>query len=253
MAVPNGTYTRTNLGQQDGSNHPRFFVDQVQDMVASENQGRPIFREEERVEIIMPGNPHTRPVARVSNEHRERWPKEYEAFKAGMEMSPEGTPLEEWPILKRSQVMELKALGFKTVEHVSNMDDLAIQRIGMGGRRLKELAEGFLDDAARIAMTTQLSAENERLVTEVADLRRQVVEMGALTQQTFAELQGIKNAPSAVLTNIPGMSDPIEQAKTGHQPQMATSSLDSIGSRRPGRKPMPRDANGNIIREAKAG
>lgn len=250
MAVANGTYTRTNLGQQDGSNHPRFFVDQVQDMVATENQGRPIFREEERVEIIMPGNPHTRPVARVSNEHRERWPKEYEAFKAGMEMSPEGTPLEEWPILKRSQVMELKALGFKTVEHVSNMDDLAIQRIGMGGRRLKELAEGFLDDAARIAMTSQLSAENERLVTEVADLRRQVIEMGALTQQTFAELQGIKNAPSVVATNIPGMSDPVEMAKTGHQPQVAMSSLDSIGSRRPGRKPLPRDESGKIIRSA---
>lgn len=230
MSVANATYTRTNLGQGDGSNHPRFFVDQVQDMVASENAGRPIFREEERVEIIMPGNPHTRPVARVTDEHRQRWPREYEAFKAGLEVSPDGTPLEEWPILKRSQVMELKALGFKTVEHVRDMDDLAIQRIGMGGRRLKELAAGFLDDADRVASQTKLSAENERLTEQVAALTRQVAEMGELSQRTFAELQAMKNAPHPLATHIPGMSDPIGLAAQGGQREApAASSLDEIG------------------------
>lgn len=231
MSVPNGTYTRTNLGQGDGSNHPRFFVDQVQDMVASENAGRPIFREEERVEIIMPGNPHTRPVARVTEEHKQRWPREYEAFKAGLEISPDGTPLEEWPILKRSQVMELKALGFKTVEHVRDMDDLAIQRIGMGGRRLKELASGFLNDADRIASETRLSAENERLTEEVAVLRRQVTEMGELSRRTFDELQLMKNTPHPLATHIPGMADPVALAAQagGLQQAPAASSLDDIG------------------------
>lgn len=248
--IPNASYTRTNLGQQDGSNHPRFFLDMVQDMVASENEGRPIFREEERVEIIMPGNPHTRPVARVSDEHRQRWPKEYEAFKAGMEISPDGTPLEEWPILKRSQVMELKALGFKTVEHVRDMDDLAIQRIGMGGRRLKEIAEGFLDDAARMALANKLSSANEKLEAEITALRRQVVEMGELSQRTFAELQAMKNAPSPLATYIPGMADPVEQAKSGQHVEASRSSLDDIGRRKGGRPPMPRDDQGNIIRSA---
>src|ERR1700761_896744 len=155
MSVANGASTRTNLGMGDGSTHPRFFVDQVQDPVASEREGRPIYRDEERVEIIMPGNPHTRPVARVSREHQERWPKEYAAFKEGIEVSPDGTPLEEWSILKRSQVMELKGLGFKTVEHIRDMDDHAVQRIGMGGRNLKQAAEVFLDDANRVALTSQ--------------------------------------------------------------------------------------------------
>lgn len=232
MALANASYTRTNGGQGDGSNHPRFFLDSIHDVVASENQGRPIYRDEERVEIIMPGNPHTRPVARVTDEHKHRWPREYEAFKAGIEISPDGTPLEEWSILKRSQVLELKALGFKTVEHIRDMDDHAIQRIGMGGRNLKQAAAAFLDDANRVALTTQLTAENERLEGEVSALRLQVEEMGRLTQQTFAELQGIKNAPSAAMTNIPGMSDPVELAKAGHQPQLAASSLDNIGSRR---------------------
>lgn len=251
MSVANGSYTRTNLGQQDGSNHPRFFLESVQDMVASETQGRPIFRDEERVEIIMPGNPHTRPVARVTDEHRQRWSKEYEAFKQGMEISPDGTPLEEWSILKRSQVLELKALGFKTVEHIRDMDDLAIQRIGMGGRRLKEAAEIFLDDANRVALESRLSAENQRLEEEVTVLRRQVTEMGELTQKTFAELQAMKNTPSPLATNIPGMSDPVEMAKVNQQQPVASSSLDNIATRRKGGRPaLPRDAQGNIVRSA---
>lgn len=251
MSVANGTYTRTNLGQQDGSNHPRFFTDQIQDIVASENMGRPIFREEERVEIIMPGNPHTRPVARVTDEHKQRWPKEYEAFKAGLEISVDGTPLEEWSILKRSQVLELKALGFKTVEHVRDMDDLAVQRIGMGGRRLKEAADIFLDDANRVALESRLAADNERKDAEIAALRRQVTEMGAQMEARFGELQALRDAPSPLATHIPGMHDPAEIAKAGQTAPIAASSLDSIGTRRRGgRPPMPRDAEGKIIRSA---
>lgn len=248
MSVANASFTRTNLGQQDGNNYPRFFIDSVQDMVASENEGRPIYRDEERVEIFMPGNPYTRPVERVSNEHKQRWPKEYAAFKDGIEMSPDGTPLEEWSILKRSQILELKGLGFKTVEHIRDMDDHAIQRIPMYGRRLRELAEVFLDDASRIAMTNKLSAENDKKDAEIAALRHQVEEMGKLTHQVHSEMQAMKNAPSVIATNIPGMSDPVEVAKSA--PAVATSSLDSIGTRRGGRPPMPRDENGKIIRSA---
>lgn len=250
MSVANATYTRTNLGQQDGSNHPRFFVESVQDIVGSETAGRPIFRDEERVEIIMPANPN-RPVFRVTDEHRQRWPKEYEAFKAGMEISPDGTPLEEWSILKRSQVLELKALGFKTVEHVRDMDDLAVQRIGMGGRRLKEAADIFLDDANRVALESRLSADNERKDAEITALRRQVEEMGKQMETRFGELQALRDAPSPLATNIPGMHDPVEQAKIGQIAPVAASSLDSIGTRRRGgRPPLPRDPEGKIIRSA---
>src|ERR1700744_6632475 len=156
-----GSYTRSE-GAPTAGVYPRFFVDQVQDMVASEQQGRPIYRDEERVEIIMPGNAQTRFVARVTTEHTGRWPKESQAFKEGIEISPDGTPLEEWPILKRSQVLELKALGFKRVEQVRDMSDHAIQRVGMGARALKERALIFLYDAEPLAATTLRPVHNER-------------------------------------------------------------------------------------------
>lgn len=231
MALANGSYTRSEGGPSAGV-YPRFFVDQVQDNVASEHAGRAIFREEERVEIIMPGNAQTRHVARVNDEYKQRWPKEYEAFKQGIEVSPDGTPLEEWPVLKRSQVMELKYLGFKTIEQVRDMNDQTIQRIGMGGRALKESALIFLDDAERISATTRLAAENARKDEEIAALRRQVTEMGALMEQRFAELQNMKNAPNPLATNIPGMSDPMEAARQGVKQEVAVSSLDSLSGNR---------------------
>ena len=231
MALANGSYDR-NYGAPSTGVYPRFFVDQVQDVVASEQQGRPIFRDEERVEIIMPGNAQTRFVARVNREHTERWPKEYEAFRAGIEVSPEGTPLEEWPILKRSQVLELKALGFKTVEHVRDMSDHAIQRVGMGGRALKDRALIFLDDAERIAATTRLSAENERKDAEIAALRAQVTQMGQLMEQKFAELQLMKDAPNPLATHIPGMHDPVGQAQQAVHHEVAPSSLDGLAAPR---------------------
>lgn len=229
--LSNGSYTRSE-GAPVAGVYPRFFLDEVQDVVASEQAGRAIFKSEERVEIIMPGNAQTRFVARVNREYTERWPKEYAAFKEGIEISPDGTPLEEWPVLKRSQVMELKYLGFKTVEQVSQMNDQVIQRIGMGGRNLKNLAIAFLDDAERIALTARLSAESDRKDERIAALERQLGEMGQLMEHKFAEMQAMRNAPSALATHIPGIHDPAEMARQAIPQEVASSSLDNLGSRR---------------------
>src|SRR6185437_10609014 len=121
--------------------YPRFYIEAVLNPVATEREGRQIFSDVETVEIIIPGSSqYTKHKERVNNEHRARWPKEYEAFKRGIELAPDGTPLEEWPILAASQRAELKAMGLLTVEHVRDMNDHVIQRIKMGGRKLKEAA-----------------------------------------------------------------------------------------------------------------
>jgi hypothetical protein len=195
MSVSNGAFTRTNsFGPGAERNYPRFFVESVEDKAASVNAGRPIFHDEERIEIIMPGNPYTRPVQRVTDEHRQKWPKEYQAFKAGLELAADGTPLEEWPRLKRSQVLELKALGFQTVEHVASMDDQAVQRVGIGGRQLRELAKAFLDDAARAAEVERLADANAKKDVELDALRRQVTELGRALEGVHADLQAVRNA-----------------------------------------------------------
>jgi hypothetical protein len=172
MSIANATYTRsTSLAASEAHNYPRFFLETVRDDHSSRHHGREIFREEERVEIIMPGNSYTRPIMRVTEEHRQAWPKQYEAFKAGQEIAAEGTPLEAWARMRPKQLHELKALGFRTVEHIAMMDDQAAGRVGTGGQELRRVAKAFLNDAARMATVERLAAENDVKNAEIEDLR----------------------------------------------------------------------------------
>lgn len=237
QGLPNGAYTRTNGAPNgDATVYPQFFMDPIEDPIASEQAGRPIYREEERVKINMAGNPHFAPIFRVTAEHRERWPKEYEAFKKGHEIAPDGTPLEQWPVLKRAMVLELKALNFLTVEQVAAMSDQAIQRIGMGGRRLKELAAAYLDDAKAQAVVTAAQADTARKETEIAALKLQVENMATQMQQMHQQMMARLDAPNSVASAIPGMSDPAEAARQSHGAavpgQSALADLPSPKSRR---------------------
>lgn len=236
MSVPNGTFTRTNsFGNDVARVIPMFFIESVPDEVASASAGRPIFRDEERVEIIFPGNPHTRPVKIVTDVERMKWPDQYKAFKAGQDVALDGTPIEEWPRLKRSQVLELKAVGFFTIESIAAMSDLAMQRIGLGGRQLAELAKAFLDDAERNKLNEQQNAVINRQDAELAALKNQIAQLTALYQPMHAELQALKNQPHPIASTIPGMLDPIEQAKMGFVPPQgapATSSLADLAPRK---------------------
>lgn len=236
MAMTNGAFTRTNGAEGGATVYPRFFMDTVQDLLASEREGRPIFRDEERVEILMSGNTFSKPVFRVTQEHRDRWPTEYAGFLKGIEISPEGTPLEEWPRLRRSQVLELKALNFVTVEQVAEMSDHAIQRIPMYGRQLRELAKAFIDDAHAVALLEQTTADNTRKDAEISGLRLQVENLGKQMQEMFGEMRRTQDAPNAIASHIPGMSDPVSLARGPAEPPGASSfaGLDTT-RRRPGR------------------
>lgn len=238
MSVANGTFTRTNsFGNDVARVIPMFFIESVPDEVASATAGRPIFRDEERVEIIFPGNPHTRPVKIVTNEERMKWPEQYAKFKAGQEMALDGTPIEEWPRLKKSQVYELKALGFLTIESVAAMNDLAIQRIGMGGRELKALAAAFLDDAERNKLNEQQNAVINRQDAELAALKNQLAQLSAMLTPMHAELQALKNQPHPIASMIPGMNDPMELAKAGFVPPQGAPATSSLADLAPRKRP----------------
>lgn len=210
-----GQYTRSWAGGEQsapGSVRPRFYMDPVQDELASAREGRPIFREIERVEIFLPGNPYTMPVENVTDDHRQRWAREYEMFRQGIEQTADGTPLSEWPVLNRAQVLEMKGLQIQTIEEVANLSDIACQR-AMGLTQLRTKARAYLDDAVAMALTQQLSAETENQRSHIASLERQVAELGDLVQKLHGELMGMRNAPHPVATAIPGMMDPMQQAQ----------------------------------------
>jgi hypothetical protein len=209
VPLKNGAYSRT-YGAPTKDIWPRFHMDTVEDPLASQRAGRPIFNDVERVEFNMPGNPYSKPVFAVTDEHRERWPQEYAAFKKGGEVAINGTPIDVLPFLKPSMVRELKALDIMTAEQLANLNDLGLQRIAMGGRRLKELAEAYLDDAKAVALVTQAQAENDKKDQRIAELELRLE--NAMTQMTnmFQQMQERMNAPNPLMTHVPASSDPME-------------------------------------------
>jgi len=217
-----GQFTRSLPGSeaQPGAVRPRFYMEPVQDELASAREGRPIFRQVERVEIFLPGNPYTMPVHNVTDEHRNRWGREYELFRRGMEQTVEGTPIAEWPILNRAQVRELQGIEIQTIEEVAALSDVACQRV-QGLQGLRNKARAYLDDAAALALTEKLSAENDALRADQVGLQRQVDELSVLVKQLHAENMSARNTPHPIATAIPGLSDPMALAmqQAGMEPR----------------------------------
>lgn len=203
-------YSRTE-GMQAGNVYPRFFIEAVQDELGSAAAGRPLFKNEERVELLMPGiAAYTRPVMRVTQEHIQKWPEAYHAFKSNMEAPLDGTPLEEWPVLTKAHVLELKALHIRTVEDIAHMSDTGLQKIGMGAREMQDKARAYLDDADRMKLTEQQSAEIDRLSAENASLQRQVKEQGEMMQRLHSDVMALREQRPPQATYVPGMNDPMQ-------------------------------------------
>ena len=249
-ALRNGSFTRSFDGNRMPTGRdpvqPRFHIEAIQDEAASAREGRPIFRHEERVQHLMPGSPNS-PVERVRQEHIDRWPEQYAAFKRGSEMSIEGTPIEQWNILNRGMVMELKAIGFQTIEQIADASDLALQRIPRLGHKLRERAKAYLDDAEASKLTEQLAAADERNKSLIASQQRQIDELTAMVNRLHAQVTAKADEPSPIQSFVPGMNNPIEAMRVQNEQAVidatstpsATSALEAMLAepRRRGRPP----------------
>ena len=166
-------------GQTADRSIPRFHMRPVEIPFRSKEIGRPFYEDREFVEIITPGNSRSMPCEPVNADHKARWPRQYEAFKAGQEEAPmEGTPLEEMPGLTPSTVLNLKGLHIKTVDHLATSSDAELQNMGLGGRELRAKAARFLQAASSIAPVQAAEARADRAEAENAHLKTQVADLG---------------------------------------------------------------------------
>lgn len=141
---------------------PRFMTKPVHMAFLSEKEGRPIYEDRSYVEIISPGMAKSIPCEEVTEDHKSRWPREWEAFQKGLDLAATGTPLEQWPQMTPSTVMTLKALNIRTVEELSTINDAAIQNLGTGGREMREKAKRFLALAESSAPMEEAVARAEK-------------------------------------------------------------------------------------------
>lgn len=139
----------------------------------------------EMVEIRGPGEALNVYAGKVREEDRQRWPKEYEAFKRGEE-SLIGTPLSKWPAVNtHPQTMAtLRALGYMTVEDVARMPDGAVNQFH-GADVWRKKAQNFVVEQQKLAAATEQDENNRRL----AEMSEQIA---ALQAQLAAKKPGRK-------------------------------------------------------------
>lgn len=180
----------------------QFTMEAIQDEEETIKQGRPIFHDREFIKIIPVGDKSTvicRPVKHTFDANTppdpQRWPKQYEAFKAQQEQPLDGTPLTEWPPLSKSQVATLRAVNVHTVEALSQVSDTNLNNLGMGARELRDKALAYLAQAKDGAGFNQLQEENKNLKTQLEALQNQ---MAALSAQVEKKTNSKKSAETEV-------------------------------------------------------
>lgn len=157
----------------------RFYLEPVHMTFLSEKENRPIWEDREFVEIIPIGDNKTTTCHEATQVDKDRWPDEYARFKRGEQDVHTGTPLKEWSFIRPSQVKMLNFLNIFTVEHLAQCGDDAIQRMGPGARELTKQAQGYLDRAKDGAVVNHYAAENERMKTEMADMKATIAALSA--------------------------------------------------------------------------
>ena len=112
-------------------------------------------------------------------------------WKAGREIPLNGTSVTNWPVASPAQVKMLLDLKVRTVEDLAEANEETLNRLGMGGRTLKQKAQDWLASASDMGKVSEqlagLRADNEALKQRNEQLEKQLREvipqLEALTKQ----------------------------------------------------------------------
>jgi hypothetical protein len=163
----------------------QFYLHPVLQEFESQQAGRPIYKDKEYVWIRFAGD-RTKEVRRKVDligrdgaaPDPERFPKQWMAFKNSQVQVHEGTPLEQFPPLGASTVLNFKAYNIHTVEQLAAVTDAVIHNLGTGALDLREKAKAWLKAANDAAAITASQAENAALKADIAALKAQIAELG---------------------------------------------------------------------------
>lgn len=161
----------------------QFSTKAVQNNYETQAQGRPIFRDELWIEIRTPGNSLNIIERPAEDFDKVKFPRQWAYFQQthSQDGQNSGTPLAQWPFLRPSQIEELKALNFRSVEQIAFASDEQIGRVGMVAgvaplafrERAKLYLEGARDNAHAVKQAEENKALKERLEAQEKAQREQ--------------------------------------------------------------------------------
>lgn len=168
----------------DSRLYVEFTMEAIHQSAESEKQGRPIFKDVPHIQIHFPGD-RTKKIFRPVKMEDDmqgpadprRFPKQWSAFEAQREQVQDGTPIEQWGPITKSQAMELKSMHIHTVEQLAGIADSNLT--WLGARQLRDKAEAWLKQADNGKEAMRLQAENDQLREDMALLQQQMRDLAA--------------------------------------------------------------------------
>lgn len=161
---------------EDSNLWVEFRKEPVKNEMKSESEGRAIFDDVVFIDITFPGDKTKKVVRPVQDSDKERFARQWENFQKGETGDNlTGTRLEEWPLLSRSEIAELKAINIFTVDQLANLPDSALN--WLGARTYRTKAEAWLKTAKDTSVAVKLAHENEVLKGDIEQLKQQIKDL----------------------------------------------------------------------------
>lgn len=202
LATPTIIKQGNNYGVSHGDDRSlfvEFSIEPVKNEARSIEEGREIYEDKEYITIRFAGDKNTVRKTRVKpgSDWPHRFPMQWQAFKNQQVQVQEGTPITEWPLIGKSEAMELKAINIHTVDALAAVTDSNLK--WHGARTLRDKAIYWLANAKDGAGLAKLQAENDDLRTQIEAMKN---EIKALATQKVA-----KNGSKDVLKLNAGSSE----------------------------------------------
>lgn len=161
---------------------PRFYAGAIQDVLASETAGRPVFKDVPFIKLIIPGDRSVvidrpalideEPINPNQRADNIRFPKHWARFKANQDQAGAvGTPLKELPMFNRALVDTLGAQNIRTLEQLAELSDTSATKL-MGGLSWRQKARDVIASASGSAAVLQMRAQMDAKTDENEELRK---------------------------------------------------------------------------------
>lgn len=148
----------------------KFFIHPELSKFKSSESGAPVYDDVEMIEVFQPGEKESVKQL-VTDFHRRRFHKQYEAFRDGKEQSATGTPLDLLFPSEPGMILTLKSFHIFTIQQLAALNDTAITNLPMGGRQLVERAKTYLATARTGADLHQM----ESMQKQIAELQAALI------------------------------------------------------------------------------
>lgn len=169
LATLHGSGTNRHVTYGDDSGLLVEFVqDAIEQPFETEKMGRAIYKNCAFLSIIFPGDKTKRTYRPATDEDKRRFASQWSAYEKGEKAIENGTPITQWNYLSKSQALELKHMGFWTVELIANAADSNISGL-IGGNAIRAQAQTFLAATKDDSKFTAMTAENEKLKVKLAE------------------------------------------------------------------------------------